>query len=102
MNTLIRSESHRPCCSDGVLGLSGYTGVESIICFTANGDNNFLNEGIVETSVLFVDTAKECREGLLNVYRRANAETPFKVSRTPIDGAEYFGRIILTVNPYQE
>lgn len=102
MNTLVLSETHRPCSIEGVLGLSGYESLDSLICFTANGDNNFLSEGIVEKSILFVDQSKEYREGLLNVYHRKNAFPPFKLSRTPIEDADYFGRIILTINPYQE
>ena len=102
MNTLIRSQHHRPRINNDVIGLDGYANTDSVVCLIANEDNNFLNEGIVENSILFVDTAKEYREGSLSIYQLTNADTPFMLSRTPVGGAEYFGRIILTINPYRE
>lgn len=39
---------HEPAGYEDILGCSGYPNQESIACFLANGDNNFLNEGIVQ------------------------------------------------------
>lgn len=56
MNSITFSDKHPPCGYLGILGCNGYEKSESVVCLTANGDNNFLNEGIVEGSILFVDT----------------------------------------------
>ena len=51
MSNIILSDKHIPCGYMGILGCYGYEVSDKIICLTANGDDNFLNEGIVEGSI---------------------------------------------------
>lgn len=51
MNSIAQSDNHVPCGYMGMLGCNGYEQIDGIICLIANGDNNFLNEGIVEGSI---------------------------------------------------
>ena len=46
MNSITFSDKHPPCGYLGILGCNGYEKSESVVCLTANGDNNFLNEGM--------------------------------------------------------
>jgi hypothetical protein len=89
---------HEPAGYEDILGCSGYPNQESIACFLANGDNNFLNEGIVQNSLLYIDTKGRYEEGKLNVFDRSDEEPRFKVSRSKVKNAQFFGRVILIVN----
>lgn len=59
MKRTVHSNDHIPCGYLGVLGCNGYQNTDKVICMTATGDNNFLNEGIVEGTLLFIDTNGE-------------------------------------------
>ena len=76
MNSIVLSDKHAPCGYMGILGCNGYEKTDSIICLTANGDNNFLNEGIVEGSILFIETRSKFQEGLLNVFKYKSDNSP--------------------------
>lgn len=85
MSNIILSDKHIPCGYMGILGCNGYEVSDKIICLTANGDDNFLNEGIVEGSILFVDTNGKYEEGLLNVFKyRSNISPQYKLSRNKV------------------
>ena len=102
MNSVCRSEEHQPQMAFGVIGLGGFDRHKnkSVFCLIANNDNHFLNEGIVNNSFVFVDKMAAYREGALNVFRQSNNAHPFKLARSQFPGAEYFGRVFLTVNHY--
>lgn len=101
MNSIVLSDKHVPCGSMGILGCNGYEETDSIICLTANGDNNFLNEGIVEGTILFIDTKSNFQDGLLNVFKYKKDISPkFKLSRIKIAGATYVGKVVMAINQY--
>lgn len=102
MNRLRYTENHQPQMRYDTIGLGGFDPkrMEPVFCLLANDDNNFLNEGIVLNSQLFVDPNAEFREGALNVFRQNNYDYPFKLYRTVFPDGEYVGRIIMTVNYY--
>ena len=104
MNQLCYTEKHQPQSRYDVIGLGGFDPdrTEPVFCLLANDDNNFLNEGIVLNSQLFVDPNTEFREGALNVFRQKDDTYPFKLYRTVFPGGEFVGRIIMTVNYYGE
>ena len=82
MNSIAQSDNHVPCGYMGMLGCNGYEQIDGIICLIANGDNNFLNEGIVEGSILFIDTKSKFQQGLLNVFKfKSNISPQYKLSR---------------------
>lgn len=94
-------ETHAPYGYAGILGCAGYANTDKVVCMTATGDKNFTDEGIVEGSLLFVDTACEYQKGLLNVYRyKANRNPQYKLSRKKIPLAAYFGKDLMAVNQY--
>lgn len=98
MNTVL-FEKHCPSYNNGTLGCDGFSNTDAIFCLAANGDNNFLNFGIVENSILFIDKSKEFKEDDLNVYLLK--DDTYKLSRTKLD-EEYHGRIIMAVNIYDD
>ena len=101
MNSIVLSDKHAPCGYMGILGCDGYEKTANIICLTANGDNNFLNEGIVEGSLLFIDTSSKFQEGLLNVFKfKANISPQYKLSRNKVAGATFVGKVLMAVNQY--
>ena len=69
INTSVCSGNHIPCSYLCILGCGGYKNTEQIICMTATGDNNFLSDGIVEGTLLFIDTSSKFKSGLLNVFK---------------------------------
>ena len=102
MNSITFSDKHPPCGYLGILGCNGYEKSESVVCLTANGDNTFLNEGIVEGSILLVDTGAEFQEGLLNVFKfRKDCSPRYKLSRNRIAGAAFVGKVLMAINQYR-
>jgi len=101
MNSIVLSDKHAPCGYMGILGCNGYEKTDSVICLTANGDNNFLAEGIVEGSILFIDTKGKFQEGLLNVFKyKSNISPQYKLSRNKVAGASFVGKVLMAINQY--
>ena len=101
MNSIVPREQLTPCGYMDILGCNGYD-TKNVVCVTANGDNNFLNEGIVEGTLLFVDTSEEYKAGQLNVFKFKEEVTPqLKLSRTKLSGTTYFGKVMMAVNQYK-
>lgn len=101
MNSIVLSDTHVPCGYMGMLGCNGYEQIDNTICLTANGDNNFLNEGIVEGSLLFIDTSSKYQEVLLNVFKfKANISPQYKLSRNKVAGATFVGKVLMAINQY--
>lgn len=102
LNSVCCTDIHPPKMIRDVIGIGGYDRDKrsTVVCMHANDDNNFLNEGIVRNSVVFVDTSADFTAGALNVFK-TGGEVPFKLSKTEISGAEYVGKIFLTVNQYE-
>jgi len=101
MNSIVLSDTHVPCGYMGILGCNGYEKADKIICLTANGDNNFLNEGIVEGSILFIETSSKFQEGLLNVFKyKSNISPQYKLSRNKVAGATFVGKVLMAINQY--
>lgn len=72
-----------------------------VICMTATGDNNFLNEGIVEGTLLFIDTNGEYQKGQLNVFKYKAERTPqYKLFRRRVPQAAFVGKVLMAVNQY--
>lgn len=102
MNSIIAKEKLAPTAYLDILGCRGFDNTTDIVCMTANGDNNFLNEGIVEGSLLFIDTSKTFEEGLLHVFKFDEETNPqYKLSRTKIDGATHYGKLMVALNQYR-
>ncbi len=101
MNSIVLSDKHAPCGYMGMLGCNGYDKADKIICLTANGDNNFLNEGIVEGSLLFIDTDTQFQKGQLNVFKfKTNISPQYKLSRNRVAGATFIGKVLMAINQY--
>lgn len=101
MNNIVQKNTHTPCGYMGMLGCNGYGNTSKVICLTASGDNNFLDEGIIEGTILFVDTGEEYKKGLLNVFKYKADQTPqYKLSRRKIPHATYVGKVLMAVNQY--
>lgn len=86
----------------GLLGFRGYLR-DGLFCVIANGDNNFLLQGIAEGSLLVVDRKKAYQKNKLNVFRTdvvVDGQKQLKLSLTRIRGAPYVGRVVMSVNQY--
>lgn len=95
------NNNHAPCGYMGMLGCDGYEQTDGIICLIANGDNIFLNEGIVEGSILFIDTKSKFQQGLLNVFKfKSNISPQYKLSRNRVAGAAFCGKVLMAINQY--
>ncbi|NLA66533.1 MAG: hypothetical protein GX862_11610 [Leucobacter sp.] len=101
MSTLCDISKHAPCSLNGIVGCNCYSNTDSIICFIANGDNNFPNEGIVEKSILFVDSGGTFEAGKLNVFEQENHNPKFKISRTQLSDGRFIGRVVMCANQYK-
>lgn len=100
MNSIVSREKLTPCGYNDILGCQEYN-TKSVVCMTANGDNNFLNEGIVEGSILFIDTNQKYAQGQLNVFKyRENTNPQYRLSRTKVKDATFFGIVLLAINQY--
>ena len=101
MNQAIQIQEHAPASCMGILGCDGYPNADKIICLYASAHNNFISEGIVEGSLVFVDTDCDCLRGNLNVYRRLNCREPqYKLSRKEIPQAAFVGKVLMAVNQF--
>ena len=101
MNTSVCSGNHIPCSYLGILGCGVYKNTEQIICMTATGDNNFLTDGIVEGTLLFIDTSSEFKSGLLNVFKYNSYRSPqYKLSKRKVPKADYIGKVLMAVTQY--
>ena len=102
MSRVTYSEVHAPYQYMGILGCSGYDPNGKIICLTANGDNHYLKDGIVEGSLLFVDTEKQFCRGALNVFRLTTETEPqYKLARNKPRNATYVGKVLMAINQFQ-
>lgn len=87
---------------NGILGFGGYE-LDGLFCVFANGDNNFLLYGIAEGSLLVVDKKRGYECNKLNVFQTnviADGIRQLKLSKTRIKGADYVGRVVISVNQY--
>lgn len=102
MNSIVAKDKLTPCGYADILGCNGFQNTKGVVCMTANGDNNFLNEGIVEGSILFIDTNQKYAQGQLNVFKfRENTNPQYKLSRTRIKEAIFFGTVLMAINQYK-
>lgn len=100
INTNITQE-HVPYGCAGILGCGGYTNTDKVICMTVTTDGKFVDDGIVEGSLLFIDTSVEYQKGLLNVFKYKTQRSPqYKLSRKKIPKASYVGKVLMAVNQY--
>ena len=101
MNKSVYSGDHTPCGCLGVLGCGGYQNTDKVICMKASGDNNFLADGIVEGTLLFIDTDSQYQKGVLNVYKYNTTRLPqFKLSKRRVPKAVYVGKVLMAVTQY--
>ena len=96
--SVVYNESNAPIVTRGVLGCKGYFSNE-IICFIANGDNNFINDGIVENSLVFVDREIPYKKGKVSVFQQPDSS--YKLSKAKVRKAEYIGQVVMVINQYE-
>ena len=97
----IASDKYCPCKHKNIIGVFDKKHGRDLVCLIANDDNNFLKEGIVEGSLLFVDRNEEYIDGSLNVFEfNDNREPKYKLSRTIVNDASYIGKVMITMNQY--
>ena len=95
------NSDHVPMNYLDMLGCGGYQSTDKVVCMIASAHNNFISKGIVEGSLIFVDTDCECQRGNLNVYRCLNGREPqYKLSRKDVIQATFVGRVLMAVNQF--
>lgn len=101
MNTAVHMGDHNPCGYLDILGCGGYKNTDNVICMKASDGNHFLADGIIEGTLLFIDTSSEYQQGLLNVYKYETERSPqYKLSKRKVPKASYFGKVLMAVNQY--
>lgn len=98
MNTTLL-EKHSPCITGSILGCEGFEYKNSIFSIMIDGENNFINFGIVEDTIMFVDSDKKFADGEINVY--CLNDGTYTLSRSKMS-ADFKGRVIMSVNIYNE
>lgn len=94
-------EQHTPCRQAGLIGCGGYAKTNNIICLTASNDNNYISDGIVQGTLLFVDTDGAYEKGKLNVFQYKRERNPqYKLSRTKVPKGTFIGTVFMAVNQY--
>ena len=96
--SVVYNESNAPIATKGVLGCKGYFSNE-IVCFIANGDNNFINDGIVENSLVFVDKEILYKKGKVSVFQQPDSS--YRLSKSKVRKAEYVGQVVMVINQYE-
>ena len=97
----IVSDGYKPYNYKNVIGIFDVLENRDLCCLIANDDNNFLKEGIVEGSLLFVDRNEKYIDGSLNVFKYNDTREPqYKLSRTKVRDASYIGKVMITMNQY--
>lgn len=99
----IVSDGYKPYNYKNVIGIFDVLENRDLCCLIANDDNNFLKEGIVEGSLLFVDRNEKYIDGSLNVFKYNDTREPqYKLSRTKVRDASYIGKVMITMNQYNQ
>ena len=95
-------EKHPPSTMKDIVGCKGYSNTKSLICLLANGDDNFLSDGIVENSILFIDTTALFEDGLLNVFKYPYDNSPqYKLSKVYLADLTFVGKVVMSIKQYQ-
>lgn len=90
-----------PCYSENTLGCSGFRNTKNIVCLIVNDENNFIDNGIVEGSILFVNTKAIYKPDKINVYKYNEERQPqYKLSNGGEKDAKYFGRVVMAINQF--
>lgn len=76
---------------------------QNIVAMKADGGNHFMEFGIVEGSIVYLDLAAKSKKGCLSCYKRTYTKDGplYKLSLHPMEGYRYFGRVILTMKYYE-
>lgn len=99
MNRVTLSGKHKPCIKRDIIGCDGYINkTDCIYCLIVNKDGNFLKDGIIENSVVFVDSSIPYEEDKLNVF--VTDAGIFQISTTKPLCNDYSGRVIMALNQY--
>ena len=101
MSQSICVNEHAPVGYMDVLGCGGYQNTDKVICMIASAHNNFVNDGIVEGTLIFIDTSCERQRGNLNVYQyQHGAQTRYKLSRKDLPHAAFIGKAVMAINQF--
>lgn len=85
-----------PALHSKVIGVKGmFEEPESVFCLVADTGDKFLNKGIVNDSLVFVDSNLPCSENKLNVYCLPGGY--YRLSEKDDPDAFYAGRVIMSV-----
>ena len=96
------TEKHAPFGYAGILGCGGYQNTTNVICMAVANTGEFITEGIVEGTLLFIDTNTEYQSGSLNVFKyKAERNPQYKLSKKRIPKASYIGKVLMAINQYQ-
>ena len=103
MSRVVLSEKHLPCIQKDVLGCNGHIGKDDYFCLIATKEDGsdgtrYINDGIVENSILYVNKKVPFENDRLNVF--IDPDGNFELSTKRKTDKTYFGRVIMTINQY--
>lgn len=86
-----------PSSADGILGIQGLTSKpENIFCLVADANGKFLSRGIVNGTLVYVDSDSAFAADNLNAY--FDVDKGYFLSSSEDKDALYAGKVIMTVN----
>lgn len=76
---------------------------QNIVALKADGGSHFLESGIVEGTIIYLDLDTKPKKGCLVCYMRTykKDDSLYKLSLHPIDSYRYIGHVILTMKYYE-
>lgn len=103
MSRVVLSERHSPYIQKDVLGCNGFNRKDDYFCLIATKEDGsdgtrYINDGIVENSILYVNKKVPFENDRLNVF--IDPDGNFELSTKRKTDKTYFGRVIMTINQY--
>lgn len=96
-------DTHPLICNEDILGFGGFQNTDRMFCVIANGDNNFLEYGIAENSLLVVDPTKPYEQNKLNIFltqRIGSKQDYIKLSLMQPEDSVFIGRVIMSISQF--
>lgn len=99
MNRVMLSGRHEPCIREEVVGCDGYAyKFDCLYCLIVSESRRHVNDGIVENSIIYVDSSIPYEKDRLNIF--VNDMGEFELSASRENDKDYSGRVIMTINQY--
>ena len=77
--------------------IRGKSDDNNLCCLIADGSGNFLNSGITEGTLIYIDRSLPFEKGEINVFR---INGTYILSELNVSNGKFVGRAVMSVNRY--